>query len=60
MANYPKWLYAHGQEPKLVADEAAHQALGAGWVESPADAKPEAPKAEPQVAVVIPKKGKGK
>ena len=33
---YPKWLYSADKEPALVKDEAAHEALGQGWVESPA------------------------
>ena len=41
MASYPKWLYHHSKPATLVADEAAHKALGAGWVESPADVKAE-------------------
>ena len=48
MSSYPKWLYSAGKEPALVADEAAHGALGSGWVESPAGLKiivvPEVPK----------------
>ena len=36
MSSYPKWLYHSEKEPRVVADVAAHQALGAGWVESPA------------------------
>lgn len=49
MSQYPKWLYHASQEPRIVADEAAHKALGPGWAESPADAKaaPAAPKAAP-------------
>lgn len=39
MAAYPKWLYHPTKAPALVQDEAAHKALGAGWVESPADVK---------------------
>lgn len=43
---YPKWLYSGGQS-KLVKDKAEHEALGAGWVDSPAkvgtkEADPEA------------------
>jgi hypothetical protein len=37
MSSYPKWLYHPTREPTVVADEAAHKALGPGWVESPAD-----------------------
>lgn len=43
MASYPKWLYHHSKPAALVADEAAHKALGAGWVEHPDEAKPETP-----------------
>lgn len=39
MSSYPKALYHSTKEPVLVADEAAHKALGAGWFESPAEAK---------------------
>jgi hypothetical protein len=38
--SYPKWLYHPTKEAVIVTDEAAHKALGAGWVESPADVKP--------------------
>lgn len=56
MSSYPKWLYHHSKEPELVADEAAHKALGPGWAESPAEAKPEAkPATEEKPAK--PKKG---
>lgn len=51
MSAYPKWLYHHSKPATVVPDEVAHKALGAGWVESPADVKPEAPeppKAEPK------------
>ena len=41
MSSYPKWLYHPTKEAVVVQDEAAHKALGAGWVESPADVKPE-------------------
>jgi hypothetical protein len=34
--SYPKWLYHADKNPELVKDEAAHSALGEGWVESPA------------------------
>jgi hypothetical protein len=34
--SYPKWLYHAEKEAVIVPDEAAHKALGAGWVESPA------------------------
>jgi hypothetical protein len=43
MSSYPKWLYHYSKPATVVPDEAAHKALGAGWVESPADTKPEAP-----------------
>lgn len=36
MSNYPKWLYHPTKEAVVVADEAAHRALGPGWYESPA------------------------
>lgn len=36
MPSYPKWLYHHSKPATVVADEAAHKALGTGWVESPA------------------------
>jgi hypothetical protein len=39
MSSYPKWLYHHARPAQVVPDEAAHKALGVGWVESPADAK---------------------
>lgn len=38
MPSYPKWLYHAVKPATVVADEAAHTALGAAWVESPADA----------------------
>lgn len=41
MSSYPKWLYHRTQAPELVADEAAHKALGPQWAETPADFKPE-------------------
>ncbi len=34
---YPKWLFHATKKAVMVADEAAHKALGAEWVESPAD-----------------------
>lgn len=39
MSSYPKWLYHPTKAPTVVADEAAHRALGAGWAESPVEAK---------------------
>lgn len=36
-ASYPKWLYHPSKEAVVVQDEEAHKALGAGWVESPAE-----------------------
>ena len=33
--HYPKVLYSKTAAPVTVADETAHQALGAGWYESP-------------------------
>lgn len=41
MSSFPKWLYHPNKPPVVVEDEAAQKALGAGWVESPADAKAE-------------------
>lgn len=43
MKAYPKWLYHPSKPATVVDDEAAHKALGAGWVESPADVRPEQP-----------------
>lgn len=37
--NYPKALYHSTKGVALAQDEAAHKALGAGWGESPVDAK---------------------
>jgi hypothetical protein len=34
---YPKFLYHPKCEPLIVNDRAQHEALGAGWVESPAE-----------------------
>lgn len=65
MASYPKWLY-HPSKPAVVVDgEAAHRALGAGWVESPADFRTEAapqpaPHVEPAPEPKKPHKSKGK
>ena len=39
MSTYPKWLYHAAREAVVVADEAAHKALGPGWFESPADVR---------------------
>jgi hypothetical protein len=51
--SYPKWLYHPTQDALIVPDEAAHKALGDGWVESPvAKPEPEPEKKHP------PKKGK--
>lgn len=35
MKSYPKWLYHSSKPATVVADEAAHKALGPGWEESP-------------------------
>ena len=35
MEQYPKWLYHAESDPKLVNDPDEHEALGAGWEESP-------------------------
>lgn len=35
--SYPKWVYGPKSEPVIVQDEAAREALGSGWFESPAD-----------------------
>jgi hypothetical protein len=44
VSSYPKWLYHPTREAVVVLDEAAHKALGPGWVESPAEAvKPAEP-----------------
>lgn len=45
MSSYPKWLYHATKAPQVVADEAARDALGAGWVESPVEARELAEKA---------------
>lgn len=42
MSSYPKWLYHSTKAPALVADEAAHKALGTEWAETPAAFKAEA------------------
>ena len=55
MASYPKWLYHPKQAPVVVSDEAAHKALGAGWVESPADF-PAEPEVKPEAAPEKPHK----
>lgn len=34
--SYPKWLYHREESPKVVNDPDEHEALGAGWEESPA------------------------
>ena len=43
--SYPKWLYHAEKEARIVQDEAAHKALGAEWVESPAAFEKKAPEA---------------
>lgn len=60
LMSYPKWLYHSTQEARIAPDEAAHKALGAGWVESPADVKAEVadPVEDVPEARVKPKKGK--
>lgn len=45
---YPKWLYHAEHEARIVDGEEAHEALGPGWEESPADLKPRAPEPEQQ------------
>jgi len=37
MLEYPKWLYKYGNEAVIVQNKEEHDALGVGWVESPAD-----------------------
>lgn len=56
--SYPKWLYHPTLPARIVPDEAAHKALGAGWVESPADCV--APEAAPVVDDREPKPAKPK
>lgn len=34
--SYPKWLYHQVENPKVVNNPDEHEALGAGWEESPA------------------------
>lgn len=34
--SYPKWLYHREESPQVVNDPDEHEALGAGWEESPA------------------------
>ena len=46
MSSYPKWLYHATKEPALVDNVEAHEALGAGWYESPADVVYKAPPAK--------------
>lgn len=58
MASYPKWLYHPTRPAALVADEAAHKALGGGWAESPANLVPEPKPEEKPAEPVKPKKGK--
>jgi hypothetical protein len=41
---YPKFLY-RGSQSKLVNSVEEHEALGADWVESPADTEPDVPAA---------------
>lgn len=55
MSNYPKWKY-HAEKPAvIVQSEEAEKALGAGWVESPADLKKqEAPAVKPSAPVEKP------
>lgn len=48
-AQYPKWLYHASLPATVVSDEAAHKALGAGWVESPVDVKAALPKEDETV-----------
>lgn len=56
MSSYPKWLYHPGKAPVVVEDEAAHKALGAGWVETPAIAvkAPEPTKAPEPLGGLLP------
>jgi len=37
--SYPKWLYHADAEPLLVKSEKQRVAIGAGWEESPVEAK---------------------
>jgi hypothetical protein len=41
---YPKFLYHAAEPARIVGSDSEHDALGAGWVESPAEL--EAPKAK--------------
>lgn len=34
---YPKWVYHKEHKAKIVNDQAEHEALAEGWVDSPAD-----------------------
>ena len=52
--DYPKHLYHRDGRSEIVANAIAHQLLGAGWYESPADAaNPEAAVAVAPVAAII-------
>lgn len=46
--SYPKWLYHAEKEPIVVKDQKEHEALGAGWVESPADIQKAAELEQPE------------
>lgn len=57
-AEYPKALYHATEAPCLVADPVAHDAKGAGWFESPADAIEDAATAPAPVKAKGDKAGK--
>jgi hypothetical protein len=57
--SYPKWLYHREEDPKVVNDPDEHDALGAGWEESPAAFEEPEPEAEPEPEKK-PKRGKAK
>lgn len=57
--SYPKWLYHREESPQVVNDPDEHEALGAGWEESPADFEEAEPSGEPAVDAE-PKRKRGK
>lgn len=62
MKHFPSWRYHKDKEAVIIHSEAEEKALGAGWVESPADvdAAPIAVEAEPEQEKPKPKRGRQK
>lgn len=48
MANFPKWVYARGNQSKIVEDPDELYSLGPGWYESPPPEIPEGQEPTPE------------